>query len=64
MDEIRQTIIKLINSEESSYSISKNTGINASQIQRIRSNQINIDNVSFANIEKLYQYAIKNLRDQ
>lgn len=64
MDEIRQTIIKLINSEESSYSISKNTGINASQIQRIRSNQINIDNVSFANIEKLYQYATKNLHDQ
>ena len=54
---MRETIQKLIDSDESAYSISKATGIDASTIQRLRSGDRKLDNISFKIAEKLYEYA-------
>lgn len=59
MKNMREVLENLVNSEESAYSIGQGSGVNASQIQRLRSGKINIDNISFKNAENLYNYAIR-----
>ncbi|MCO4096988.1 XRE family transcriptional regulator [Macrococcus canis] len=52
----KDTINTLINSDISAYQISKGTGVAASGIQRIRSGERKIENLTLENAEKLYQY--------
>lgn len=54
---MKETVLKLLNSDESSYSISKGSGVSTSQIQRIRSGERTIEKMQFATVEKLYLYA-------
>ncbi|QYA34119.1 hypothetical protein KYI07_12730 (plasmid) [Macrococcus psychrotolerans] len=53
---MKDTINTLINSDISAYQISKGTGVAASGIQRIRSGERKIENLTLENAEKLYQY--------
>lgn len=54
---ISDTIQKLIDSEETAYSISKNTNVDASIIQNLRLKKRKLENISLGNAEKLYEYA-------
>lgn len=55
---IIDVIKKLIDSDESAYSIAKHTGVNASAIQNIRLGNRKVENLTLATGEKLYLYAI------
>lgn len=54
---ISDTIQKLIDSEETAYSISKNTNVDASIIQNLRLKKRKLENISLGNAVKLYEYA-------
>ena len=54
---ISEVIKILIDSEESAYSISKNSNVDASIIQNLRLKKRKIENISLGNAEKLYEYA-------
>lgn len=56
--ELKKEINKLLNSDESAYRIGKETGVDASQIQRLRSGDRSLEKMQLKNIEKLYNYAI------
>lgn len=57
---MKTTVQKLLDSEESAYSISKATDVYSSVIQRLRLGQQSMEDCKFDNIEKLYQYQLKN----
>ncbi|MDK7284466.1 MAG: DNA-binding protein [Lactobacillus crispatus] len=54
---MRKTIEKLLKSDISGYRIYKETGISQSRISDLRNRHRTLDNLSFANAEKLYNYA-------
>ena len=56
--ELKKEINKMLNSDESAYRIGKETGVDASQIQRLRSGDRSLEKMQLNNIEKLYNYAI------
>lgn len=61
MDEIKkvETDIKsLLSGGASSNEISRNSGVTLSTISRIRSGKVDLDNVSFTNIKRLYEATI------
>ena len=53
---MKNVVQRLLDSEESAYSISKQTGVYASVIQRLRTGKQSIGESKLDNIEKLYQY--------
>lgn len=56
---ITETVEKLLQSDESAYSISKATGVDASTIQRVRSGDRKLANLTLETAEKLYMYALE-----
>lgn len=56
---MRDVIERLLKSDVSAYEISKQTGVHASVIQRLRTGKQSIDESKYSNIEKLSQYQIK-----
>lgn len=56
---MREVIERLLKSDLSAYEISKQTGVNASAIQRLRAGKQTIDESKYSNIEKLTQYQIQ-----
>ncbi|MCY1619673.1 hypothetical protein NW117_02720 [Staphylococcus pettenkoferi] len=56
---MRETIEKLLRSDISGYRIYKETGISQSRISDLRNGRRKLDNISFANAERLYNYAIQ-----
>lgn len=59
LQELRESILDLINSDLSAGKISRMADIPQTTISRIRNGDVLIDNVSFKNIGKLY-YTSKN----
>ncbi|QLK85924.1 XRE family transcriptional regulator [Staphylococcus sp. 17KM0847] len=53
---MKKTIKKLLDSNMSSYAISKNTGVDAPTIQRVRSGERKLGNLTLDKAEKLYNY--------
>src|SRR5699024_10307089 len=53
---MKNVVQRLLDSEESAYSISKQTGVYASVIQRLRTGKQSMGKSKLDNIEKLYQY--------
>lgn len=53
---MRKEIEKLLNSSESSYAISKMTGVSSSVILDLRNKKRKLDNLSLLNAERLYNY--------
>lgn len=58
-DSMRSGIEWIINSNESAYSIEKNSGVTASIVKNLRLGKRKIDNISLKSAEKLYEYAKK-----
>lgn len=56
---MRESIEKLLNSDVSGYRIYKETGISQSRISDLRNGRRKLDNLTFANAEKLYNMAKK-----
>ncbi|MCY1566746.1 hypothetical protein [Staphylococcus pettenkoferi] len=56
---MRENIEKLLNSDVSGYRIYKETGISQSRISDLRNGRRKLDNLTFANAEKLYNMAKK-----
>ena len=56
---MRESIEKLLNSDVSGYRIYKETGISQSRISDLRNDRRKLDNLTFANAEKLYNMAKK-----
>src|SRR5699024_3943460 len=56
---MKDVVKRLLNSDESAYSISKETGDYASVIQRLRLKQLTLEYSKIDNIEKLYNYQIR-----
>ena len=56
---MRNTIQNLLNSNESAYSISKEVKVDPSTIQRLRSGDRKLDNITLKVAEELYNYAKK-----
>lgn|SRR5699024_406283 len=56
---MKDVVKRLLNSDESAYSISKETGVYASVIQRLRLKQQTLEYSKFDNVEKLYNYQIR-----
>lgn len=62
MSDIRKSIIALLESDISAYRIAKDTGVNPATIQTLRSGDIKLDNITFKNAERLYDYAENKLK--
>lgn len=62
MSDIRKAIISLLESEISAYRIAKDTGVNPATIQTLRNGDIKLDNITFKNAERLYDYAENKLK--
>lgn len=58
IEKVESDIKALLSSGASSNKISRSTGVTLSTISRIRSGKVDIDNVSFTNIKRLYQATI------
>lgn len=56
---MREKIEKLINSDESAYSIGLATGLDPTQINRLRRGERKIENLSLKVAEVLYEYQIE-----
>ncbi|MCY6991240.1 hypothetical protein CD039_01435 [Staphylococcus argensis] len=56
---MRETIKKRLESDISGYRIYKETGISQSRISNLRNGRYKLDNLTFANAEKLYNYVIR-----
>jgi len=55
---MKKVVQRLLDGEESAYSISKETGVYSSVIQRLRLGEQTIESCKFDNIERLYQYQL------
>lgn len=58
---MKEIIQKLLDSDISSYKIGKETGVSNSIIQRLRSGNRSIGNLTLDTAEKLYEYAKAHL---
>ena len=54
--QMRVNVLKLIDSNETTYRIAKSTGIPESTVNRIWRGETSLDNVKFATMEKLERY--------
>ena len=62
---MRKEIEKLLASDKTAYEIAQATGMSPSNIADLRSGKRNLDNITLANAEKLYDYQINSsLRTQ
>jgi len=59
---MRKDIEKLINSKVSAAEIARNTGLDASTIQKLRLGQRDIGKLSLENAEKLSDFSDSNFR--
>ncbi|HDK8139764.1 TPA: XRE family transcriptional regulator [Staphylococcus aureus] len=55
-----KTIDKLLNSDLSAFNISKETGVDASSIQRIRSGKRSLSRLSLEAGEKLFNFQLQH----
>ncbi len=62
-DFMRKEIEKLLNSDITTYKISKDTNINNKTISELRSGKRKLDNITLLTSEKLYEYAKTHLND-
>ncbi|WP_432720432.1 hypothetical protein [Staphylococcus shinii] len=60
---MKEIIQKLLDSDISSYKIGKETGVSNSIIQRLRSGNRSIGNLTLDTAEKLYEYAKAHLNE-
>ncbi|MEB7508387.1 hypothetical protein [Staphylococcus xylosus] len=60
---MKELIQKLLDSDISSYKIGKETGVSNSIIQRLRSGNRSIGNLTLDTAEKLYEYAKDHLNE-
>lgn len=60
---MRKDIEELINSKVSAAEIARNTGLDASTIQKLRLGQRDIGKLSLENAEKLSEYYNKHIKD-
>ncbi|WP_251942738.1 hypothetical protein [Staphylococcus sp. Marseille-Q5304] len=60
---MRKEIEKLLNSDITTYKISKDTNINNKTISELRSGKRKLDNITLLTSEKLYEYAKTHLND-
>lgn len=60
---IKDTIQKLLDSNLSAFQIAKDTGVDASSIQRMRSGERSLDRLSLSAAEKLYLYQLNRVSD-
>lgn len=56
---MRLVVEQLLKSNISNHQLAKETGVTRSTISRMRNGHIQLDNMCFKNVEKLYKYAIK-----
>ena len=56
---MRLVVKQLLESDISNHQLAKETGVSRSTISRMRNGYIQLDNMCFKNVEKLYEYAIK-----
>ena len=58
-EEVEKSIINLLESDISSNQLSRSADISLSVISRIRSGQIDLQNMRWHTIKRLYEYTIK-----
>lgn len=61
INEVYDTIQKLLDSEKTAYQIEKDTGVSRAKIGRLKNGKNNIDNLSLASAKVLYEYANAHL---
>lgn len=54
---MREKVQQLLDSEISASKIQRDTGIQKTQISKLRNHKIKLDNIAFGNAIKLYDYA-------
>lgn len=59
INEVYDTIQKLLESDKTAYQIEKKTGVSRAKIGRLKNGKNNIDNLSLASAKVLYEYAMK-----
>lgn len=59
INEVYDTIQKLLESDKTAYQIEKETGVSRAKIGRLKNGKNNIDNLSLASAKLLYEYAMK-----
>ena len=59
INEVYDTIQKLLDSEKTAYQIEKETGVSRAKIGRLKYGKNNIDNLTLASAKVLYEYAMK-----
>lgn len=60
IEEIKTKIEKILNSNETSYRIAKETGIAVQIIDRYRKEESKIENMTLKNAEKILKFGNKN----
>lgn len=60
IEEIKTKIEKILNSNETSYRIAKETGIAVQIIDRYRKEESKIENMTLKNAEKILKFSNKN----
>ena len=63
INEIYQTIQKLLDSEITAYQIEKDTGISRAKIGRLKNGKNDLNNLSLETASKLYEYAKAHLNE-
>lgn len=63
INEIYQTIKRLLESEITAYQIEKDTGISRAKIGRLKNGKNDLNNLSLETASKLYEYAKTHLNE-
>lgn len=63
INEVYDTIQKLLESDKTAYQIEKETGVSRAKIGRLKNGKNNIDNLSLASAKVLYEYAKAHLNE-
>lgn len=63
INEVYQTIQKLLDSEITAYQIEKDTGISRAKIGRLKNGKNDLNNLSLESAGKLYKYAKAHLNE-
>lgn len=63
MDKVEQRLHDVINSQLSANELSLRSGVALSQISRIRTGKIDIDNIRLQTVRKLYDVDIESINE-
>ncbi|WP_073504389.1 hypothetical protein [Staphylococcus succinus] len=63
INEVYDTIQKLLESDKTAYQSEKETGVSRAKIGRLKNGKNNIDNLSLASAKVLYEYTKAHLNE-